>query len=151
MTMRDYCSDLGLAIHAHRAMHAAFDRNKKHGVTMYFLAKLMRLIGVSQIHTGTAVGKLTGTKTESILLADFLGRRRLQKSPTNVLHRTGDPSRMHSRSRLAACTRALFLTFLISTVKTSSFLYQEVSMVTPRVPGPAQKQPCRQLKRGRRV
>ena len=39
MTMRDYCSDLGLAIHAHRAMHAAFDRNKKHGVTMQFLAK----------------------------------------------------------------------------------------------------------------
>ena len=39
MTMRDYCSDLGLAIHAHRAMHAAFDRNKKHGMTMYFLAK----------------------------------------------------------------------------------------------------------------
>ncbi len=31
-TMRDYCSDLGLAIHAHRAMHAAFDRNPKHGI-----------------------------------------------------------------------------------------------------------------------
>ena len=31
---------------------------------MQFLAKLMRLIGVSQIHTGTAVGKLTGTKKE---------------------------------------------------------------------------------------
>lgn len=72
MTMRDYCSDLGLAIHAHRAMHSSFDRNRKHGITMYFLAKLMRLIGVSQIHTGTAVGKLTGTKTESMLLADLL-------------------------------------------------------------------------------
>jgi len=43
-----YCSDLGLAIHAHRAFHSAFDRNKKHGMTMYFLAKLMRLIGVSR-------------------------------------------------------------------------------------------------------
>ncbi|MEN6442874.1 MAG: type III ribulose-bisphosphate carboxylase [Methanoregula sp.] len=72
MTMRDYCTDLGLAIHAHRAMHAAFDRNKKHGVTMQFLAKLMRLIGVSQIHTGTAVGKLTGTKKEVRVLADIL-------------------------------------------------------------------------------
>ena len=29
MTMRDYCSDLGLAIHAHRAMHATFDREQK--------------------------------------------------------------------------------------------------------------------------
>lgn len=77
MTMRDYCSDLGLAIHAHRAMHAAFDRNRKHGITMYFLAKLMRLIGVSQIHTGTAVGKLTGTKSESMLLADLLREKKI--------------------------------------------------------------------------
>jgi ribulose-bisphosphate carboxylase large chain len=76
MTMRDYCSDLGLAIHAHRAMHAAFDRNKKHGMTMLFLAKLMRLIGVSQIHTGTAVGKLVGTKKEAMLLADVLRERK---------------------------------------------------------------------------
>jgi len=71
-TLRDYCSDLGLAIHAHRAMHAAFDRNPRHGISMQFLAKIMRLIGVSQIHTGTAVGKLSGTKKESALLADVL-------------------------------------------------------------------------------
>ena len=76
MTMRDYCSDLGLAIHAHRAMHAAFDRNKKHGISMQFIAKLMRLIGVSQIHTGTAVGKLTGSKKESIALADMLREKK---------------------------------------------------------------------------
>jgi len=76
MTMRDYCSDLGLAIHAHRAMHAAFDRDPKHGITMYFLAKIMRLIGVSQIHTGTAVGKLVGTKEEVTLLADMLREKK---------------------------------------------------------------------------
>jgi ribulose-bisphosphate carboxylase large chain len=76
MTMRDYCSDLGLAIHAHRAMHSTFDRNKKHGLTMQFLAKLMRLIGVSQIHTGTAVGKLTGSRRESIALADILREKK---------------------------------------------------------------------------
>ncbi|WP_292407474.1 MULTISPECIES: type III ribulose-bisphosphate carboxylase [unclassified Methanoculleus] len=71
-TLRDYCSDLGLAIHAHRAMHAAFDRDAKHGITMQFLAKIMRLIGVSQIHTGTAVGKLVGTRAEATVLADVL-------------------------------------------------------------------------------
>ena len=38
MTMRDYCSDFGLAIHAPRAMHAAFDREPKHGISMQFLA-----------------------------------------------------------------------------------------------------------------
>ncbi|NMA11407.1 MAG: type III ribulose-bisphosphate carboxylase [Methanomicrobiales archaeon] len=71
-TLRDYCSDLGLAIHAHRAMHAAFDRDEKHGITMQFLAKMMRLVGVSQIHTGTAVGKLVGTRAEATVLADVL-------------------------------------------------------------------------------
>ena len=85
MTMRNYCSDLDLAIHAHRAFHSAFDRNKKHGMTMYFLAKLMRLIGVSQIHTGTAVGKLTGTRTESILLADLLRKQKIQEVPHQCL------------------------------------------------------------------
>jgi ribulose-bisphosphate carboxylase large chain len=77
MTMRDYCSDLGLAIHAHRAMHAAFDRNPKHGISMQFIAKIMRMIGVSQIHTGTAVGKLVGTRKEVKVLADILRERRV--------------------------------------------------------------------------
>ncbi len=72
MTLRDYCSDLGLAIHAHRAMHAAFTRSEKHGISMQFLAKIMRLIGVSQIHSGTAVGKLVGTRSEVAVLADVL-------------------------------------------------------------------------------
>ena len=71
-TLRDYCSDVGLAIHAHRAMHAAFDRDERHGITMQFLAKMMRLVGVSQIHTGTAVGKLVGTRAEATVLADVL-------------------------------------------------------------------------------
>ncbi|MCZ7400562.1 MAG: type III ribulose-bisphosphate carboxylase [Candidatus Methanoperedens sp.] len=71
-TMRDECGDLGLAIHAHRAMHAAFDRNPKHGLTMYFLAKLMRLIGVDEIHSGTAIGKLVGTKKEITGIANVL-------------------------------------------------------------------------------
>ncbi|MCQ8893972.1 MAG: type III ribulose-bisphosphate carboxylase [Methanolinea sp.] len=84
-TMRDYCSDLGLAIHAHRAMHAAFSRNRKHGISMQFLAKLMRLIGVSQIHTGTAVGKLSGTKKEVALLADVLREQRVNAVPRLLL------------------------------------------------------------------
>ncbi|MCP1662668.1 MAG: type III ribulose-bisphosphate carboxylase [Methanocalculus sp. MSAO_Arc1] len=79
MDLRDYCSDLGLAIHAHRAMHAAFDRHPRHGMTMQFLAKMMRLIGVSQIHTGTAVGKLVGTPEEARILADTLREKKTQE------------------------------------------------------------------------
>jgi ribulose-bisphosphate carboxylase large chain len=77
-SLRDHCADLGLAIHAHRAMHAAFDRNPKHGFTMQFLAKIMRLIGVNQIHTGTAVGKLVGSKVEVAALADVLREHKTQ-------------------------------------------------------------------------
>ena len=70
--LRDYCGNLNMAIHAHRAMHAAFDRNPKHGITMYFIAKLMRIIGVDQIHVGTAVGKLVGSKREVLGIADMI-------------------------------------------------------------------------------
>lgn len=78
-TLRNECGDLGIAIHAHRAMHAAFDRNPKHGISMYFLAKLMRLIGVDEIHVGTAVGKLVSTKKEvmdiaGVLRESYIGR-----------------------------------------------------------------------------
>ncbi|MDO8488706.1 MAG: RuBisCO large subunit C-terminal-like domain-containing protein, partial [Candidatus Omnitrophota bacterium] len=57
-TLRDTLGDYGMAIHAHRAMHASFDRNLKHGLTMQFLAKMMRMIGADEIHCGTALGKL---------------------------------------------------------------------------------------------
>jgi len=53
-------ADFKLAIHAHRAMHAAFTRNKKHGISMMVLADIARLIGVDQLHIGTAIGKLEG-------------------------------------------------------------------------------------------
>jgi len=56
--------NLGLAIHAHRAMHAALTRNKKHGISMLVLAKLYRLAGVDQLHVGTAVGKMEGPAME---------------------------------------------------------------------------------------
>ena len=57
-TIRNEAEDLKLAIHAHRAMHAAFTRNPKHGISMLTLAKCARLVGVDNIHIGTAVGKL---------------------------------------------------------------------------------------------
>jgi ribulose-bisphosphate carboxylase large chain len=61
-TLRE--ADFKLAIHAHRAMHAAFSRNKKHGISMMVLADLCRLIGMDTLHIGTVVGKLEGTLSE---------------------------------------------------------------------------------------
>jgi ribulose-bisphosphate carboxylase large chain len=62
--IRDYLDDKNIVIHAHRAMHAALTRNKKHGMTMQALSKIMRLIGMDQLHTGTVVGKMEGGKRE---------------------------------------------------------------------------------------
>lgn len=64
--IRDYLDDKNVVIHAHRAMHAAITRNKKHGMTMLALAKLMRLIGMDQLHTGTVVGKMEGGRQEVV-------------------------------------------------------------------------------------
>jgi len=63
---------LGLAIHAHRAMHAAFTRDPEHGVSMAVVAKLARLAGVTGLHTGTVVGKMHGEKKEVKEIDDFL-------------------------------------------------------------------------------
>ena len=71
-TLREVCQDLKLAIHAHRAMHATFTRNPKHGISMFALAKTARLIGVDQIHTGTVVGKLEGPEEEVTKINEFL-------------------------------------------------------------------------------
>ncbi|UCD03673.1 MAG: type III ribulose-bisphosphate carboxylase [Candidatus Woesearchaeota archaeon] len=56
--------NLGLVIHAHRAMHAALTRNKEHGISMLTIAKVARLIGVDQLHIGTIVGKMAGPAVE---------------------------------------------------------------------------------------
>jgi ribulose-bisphosphate carboxylase large chain len=62
--IRDYLEDKRIVIHAHRAMHAALTRNKKHGITMLAIAKIMRLIGMDQLHTGTIIGKMEGGRKE---------------------------------------------------------------------------------------
>ncbi|ELY94236.1 ribulose bisophosphate carboxylase [Natrialba hulunbeirensis JCM 10989] len=66
-SVRDRCEKHGLAIHAHRAMHAAFDRMDHHGVSMRVIAQIARLCGVDHIHTGTAgLGKLANEDTPGI-------------------------------------------------------------------------------------
>ncbi|MXR52639.1 type III ribulose-bisphosphate carboxylase [Halovenus sp. WSH3] len=65
--VRQRCERHGLAIHAHRAMHAAFDRVPSHGVSMRVIAQIARLCGVDHIHTGTAdLGKLENEDTVGI-------------------------------------------------------------------------------------
>jgi len=56
--------DFDLVIHAHRAGHAAFTKNPKHGISMRVIAKVARIIGVDQLHVGTVVGKMSETREE---------------------------------------------------------------------------------------
>jgi len=53
-----------LPIHAHRAGHAMFDRDSKHGMSMEVIAQLARMVGVDTLHIGTVFGKMTGSKKE---------------------------------------------------------------------------------------
>ncbi len=71
-TLREKTEELGLAIHAHRAFHAAFTRNPKHGVSMKVIAEISRLIGVDQLHVGTVVGKLESPLQEVKALIKIL-------------------------------------------------------------------------------
>jgi ribulose-bisphosphate carboxylase large chain len=61
-TLRD--QGFKLVVHAHRAEHAAFTKNPKHGIAMCVIAKVARIIGVDQLHVGTVVGKMSETKQE---------------------------------------------------------------------------------------
>nr|VDD89222.1 RuBisCO long chain, Form unknown [uncultured archaeon] len=83
--------NLGMIIHAHRAMHAAFSRNPKHGISMLAIAKAARLCGVSALHTGTVVGKMEGPKEEvmkidSFLKSDFYGMKKVMPIASGGLH-----------------------------------------------------------------
>ncbi len=61
-TLRNH--DLDLVLHAHRAGHAAFTKNPRHGIAMKVLAKVVRMIGLDQLHVGTAVGKMSEGRKE---------------------------------------------------------------------------------------
>ena len=71
--IRDLAEEHKLAIHGHRAFHAAFTRNPYHGISMFTLAKLYRVIGIDQLHVGTPeVGKLEAKTIDVIRNARVL-------------------------------------------------------------------------------
>jgi ribulose-bisphosphate carboxylase large chain len=51
-------------IHVHRTMHGAMTRNPEHGIAMLPIAKLVRVCGGDQLHTGTVSGKMGGKAAE---------------------------------------------------------------------------------------
>ncbi len=70
-TVRDFCEELSLAIHAHRAMHGAFTRKEDHGISLGVITKLARIAGVDNMHVGTGVGKMAGEVPEVVKLKEI--------------------------------------------------------------------------------
>jgi ribulose-bisphosphate carboxylase large chain len=68
-SLQDIRSDkYGMIIHGHRAGHAALTDD----VSMLVFAKFCRLCGIDELHTGTVVGKMEGTKEEVVEINKFL-------------------------------------------------------------------------------
>ena len=96
-------ADLRLVIHAHRAGHAAFTRNQKHGISMLVIAKIARLIGADQLHIGAIVGKMTGTKHEVKDIGENIEQQIIHKNSSHVLEQ-----KWHNiKPTLAVCSGGL--------------------------------------------
>jgi len=83
--------NLGLVLHAHRAGHAAFTRNPVHGISMRVISRITRLIGLDQLHVGTAVGKMSEARDEVLenvqaLKEDLFGLKRVLPVASGGLH-----------------------------------------------------------------
>ncbi len=85
--IRDLAEEYKLAIHAHRAMHAAITRNPYHGISMFTLAKLFRIIGVDQLHVGTPeVGKLEAKTIDVIRHCKVLREEKFKPDENDIFH-----------------------------------------------------------------
>ena len=70
-----------LVIHAHRAGHAAVTKNPKHGISMRVLSKIVRIIGVDQLHVGTVVGKMFESAEEVAQNCEALNTEKIGVKP----------------------------------------------------------------------
>jgi len=64
--------NIRVPIHVHRTMHAAITRDRAHGINMVVIAKLVRLAGGTNLHTGTYLGKMAGESAENDKARDAL-------------------------------------------------------------------------------
>ena len=86
-------SDPGIKvpIHVHRTMHAAMTRNPDHGIAMRPFARIIRMLGGDQVHTGTVSGKMAHSVDElkadnAVLTGPFFSHRRSFPVASGGLH-----------------------------------------------------------------
>ena len=82
-SLRILTGKLNLALHGHRAMHGALTRDPRHGISMLALAKTYRLLGIDQLHIGTAgIGKMYGKKDEELSIEEEIEKQNIQTDET---------------------------------------------------------------------
>lgn len=86
-TLRE--ENFNLAIHAHRAMHAAMTRNERHGMNMMVIADFARLIGVDTLHIGTGIGKLEGEISQIEELAQEIENKKVKETKERLKQNWG--------------------------------------------------------------
>ena len=70
--LEDLSRHLEVPIHVHRTMHGAFTRDKRHGIAMLVISKLVRMTGGTNLHTGSYMGKMARETEENDLSRDAL-------------------------------------------------------------------------------
>ena len=78
-TACELAKDYKMAIHGHRAMHATFTRNENHGISMLFLAKLARIVGIDHVHIGTVIGKLESKLEDVIAIKEEITEEKVKE------------------------------------------------------------------------
>jgi ribulose-bisphosphate carboxylase large chain len=78
-------------VHVHRTMHGALTRDKHHGISMVPIARLVRLAGGTNLHTGSYLGKMAGDTVEldqcrDILREEWYGLRSIFPVASGGLH-----------------------------------------------------------------
>jgi ribulose-bisphosphate carboxylase large chain len=81
-TLRE--ANFKMAIHAHRAMHAAFDRNPNQGISMMVIADFARIIGVDTLHIGTGIGKLEGNVKDIQELQEEIEKKKVKETKNRL-------------------------------------------------------------------
>ncbi len=81
---------INLPIHIHRAGHAMFTRDPKHGMSMLVLAKIARLLGADTLHIGTAyVGKMVETKLNTLIIENEIEKNMInEKTKSHILEQS---------------------------------------------------------------
>ena len=70
--LEDLSRHISLPIHVHRTMHGAFTCDKRLGISMLVISKLVRMTGGTNLHTGSYMGKMARETFENDLCRDAL-------------------------------------------------------------------------------